>query len=63
MLTKILEIKGLKMVDCEVYTDHLASMGAQEISRKRFLGELSASLNDPPLSKNWQELEDLIPEF
>lgn len=31
---------GLTLVDCQVYTDHLASFGAAEVSRSRFLAEL-----------------------
>ena len=29
--------QGLKLIDCQVYTDHLESLGAEEISRKEFL--------------------------
>lgn len=28
---------GYKLIDCQVYNDHLASLGAREISRKEFL--------------------------
>jgi leucyl/phenylalanyl-tRNA---protein transferase len=30
-----------KMIDCQLYTDHLASMGARTISREEFMGMLS----------------------
>lgn len=33
--------KGLKLVDCQMYTAHLESLGAQLISRKRFLNYLN----------------------
>ncbi|MGY5846284.1 leucyl/phenylalanyl-tRNA--protein transferase [Salegentibacter sp. HM20] len=29
--------KGLKLVDCQIYTPHLESLGAKEISRENFL--------------------------
>jgi len=29
-----------KLIDCQVYNDHLASLGAREISREEFLGNL-----------------------
>lgn len=31
-----------KLIDCQVYTEHLASLGAQEIDRHAFLGYLNA---------------------
>tara|TARA_R110002051_G_scaffold143507_3_gene216421 strand:+ start:3035 stop:3688 length:654 start_codon:yes stop_codon:yes gene_type:complete len=35
-LAEELEVKDYKIIDCQLYTDHLASMGAQEISREEF---------------------------
>jgi len=29
--------KGYKLIDCQMYTDHLASLGAEEINREEFL--------------------------
>ena len=29
-----------KLIDCQMYTDHLASLGAREIARKDFLDYL-----------------------
>lgn len=31
-----LQKEGIKLIDCQVYTNHLASLGAEEISRDRF---------------------------
>lgn len=28
---------GVKLIDCQIYTEHLESLGAEEISRKEFL--------------------------
>lgn len=36
-LCKKLEEKGYTMVDCQVYTEHLESLGAVNISREKFL--------------------------
>ena len=36
-LVEDLKARGYKLIDCQMYTDHLASMGAEEISRERFL--------------------------
>jgi leucyl/phenylalanyl-tRNA--protein transferase len=35
---------GTNLVDCQVYTDHLARLGAVEWERPRFLGELRRAL-------------------
>ncbi len=32
-----LKLKGVKLIDCQVYTAHLESLGAEEISRNEFL--------------------------
>lgn len=29
--------EGVQLIDCQIYTDHLASLGAEEIPRKEFL--------------------------
>lgn len=36
-LVQKLEIEGIKLIDCQVYTSHLESLGAREISRDEFL--------------------------
>ena len=35
-----LQEKGVKLIDCQMYTDHLASLGAEEVSREAFLSYL-----------------------
>ncbi|GAB2760873.1 leucyl/phenylalanyl-tRNA--protein transferase [Salinimicrobium soli] len=32
-----LQQEGIKLIDCQVYTEHLASLGAEEIPREEFL--------------------------
>ena len=32
--------KGFKLIDCQVYNEHLSSLGAVEISRDEFLNYL-----------------------
>lgn len=36
-LTKKLERENYSLIDCQVYNDHLASLGAEEISRNEFM--------------------------
>ena len=39
---KVLEKNGIELIDCQVYTPHLESMGAEFISRKKFVGLLKS---------------------
>lgn len=39
-LVNMLKTKDVKLIDCQVYTDHLASLGAREIERGDFLNYL-----------------------
>ena len=39
-MVRKLQEEGIQLIDCQVYTDHLASLGAREISREEFLGYL-----------------------
>ncbi|HET6612823.1 MAG TPA: leucyl/phenylalanyl-tRNA--protein transferase [Kofleriaceae bacterium] len=43
----------IDLIDCQVYTDHLASFGAQPIPRAKFLAELDAALDKPTLPGRW----------
>ncbi len=36
-LVEFLTQKGVRLIDCQVYTEHLASLGAREIPRNEFL--------------------------
>lgn len=36
-LVQLLKEKGYTLIDCQVYTEHLASLGAEEIPRSEFL--------------------------
>ena len=42
-LAKELADKNYKLIDCQVYTEHLESLGAEEISRKEFVKYLKPS--------------------
>ena len=39
-LARDLQTEGYHLIDCQVYTEHLESMGARQISRKEFSGYL-----------------------
>lgn len=42
-LSQYLQANNYKLLDCQVYNDHLASLGAREISRDEFMSYLTAS--------------------
>ncbi|EKF55464.1 MULTISPECIES: leucyl/phenylalanyl-tRNA--protein transferase [Galbibacter] len=45
-LSNTLEAKKYHLIDCQMYTDHLASMGAREIPRKDFIKILKSTKSD-----------------
>lgn len=48
-LSKVLEEKGFLMIDCQVYTSHLESLGAVNVSRDNFLELLKKGISMHPL--------------
>ncbi|MDX2305476.1 MAG: leucyl/phenylalanyl-tRNA--protein transferase [Microscillaceae bacterium] len=45
-----------QLIDCQVYTDHLGSLGAELIPRTQFMEELESSLQAETLIGNWGQL-------
>jgi leucyl/phenylalanyl-tRNA---protein transferase len=45
---------GIALVDCQVYTRHLASLGAREWPRREFLSALKAALERPTRRGPWR---------
>ncbi|MDP1636007.1 MAG: leucyl/phenylalanyl-tRNA--protein transferase [Gallionellaceae bacterium] len=50
---------GFGMIDCQMHTPHLASLGAREIPRKEFVARLQVLINCAPVS-DWRFDEDLF---
>jgi leucyl/phenylalanyl-tRNA--protein transferase len=48
-----LERHGIRLVDCQVATEHLARFDAREIPRAEFLRRLAAALEAPTLRGRW----------
>ena len=46
-LCRLLVVRGLGLLDCQVGNTHLFSMGAEEISREAFEARLNALVNEP----------------
>ena len=53
-LVEFLKSLSIKLIDCQVTTDHMIRFGAREIDRKKFLKELKASLNAPTIRGKWK---------
>jgi len=41
------------MIDCQMPTAHLASLGAREIPRREFLAEVERAVGLPPIPAPW----------
>ena len=52
-LVQWLQKKGIDFIDCQVYTEHLASLGAKEMVREDFLEELKIRLKQQTISGKW----------
>jgi leucyl/phenylalanyl-tRNA--protein transferase len=53
-LVKWLKNKGFTVVDCQVSSEHLASLGAEEVSRTHFLADLKVAMGNESLKGKWQ---------
>jgi len=49
-----LAARGIGLVDCQVRTEHLQSLGAREIRRSEFLARLSRALEAPTTLGRWE---------
>ncbi len=54
-LVEWLRARDFALIDCQVPTRHLASLGAVAIPRKRFLEELAEALQAPTLRGKWAQ--------
>jgi leucyl/phenylalanyl-tRNA---protein transferase len=45
---------GVRLVDCQVRTDHLVRFGAREIPRAEFLARLADALDHPTMRGRWE---------
>jgi leucyl/phenylalanyl-tRNA--protein transferase len=45
---------GIQLIDCQVYTPHLARFGAEEWPRTRYLAALQQALTHPSRTGPWR---------
>lgn len=60
-LSRTLQEWGYKMIDCQVYTQHLASLGAEEIPRRRFTSHLTQWCSLPGHPGSWSKFPKSVP--
>jgi len=54
---------GVRLVDCQVYTDHLARFGAEEWPRARYLEELQPAVAEATRVGVWRFDADVLAEY
>lgn len=62
-LARQLERWGYPMIDCQMSTRHLASLGARELSRAEFLRQVAALVREPPHPSPWSVDPDVAPSY
>jgi len=55
-----LQYWGYELVDCQIHTGHLASLGAEEISRQQFQALLDRLCDAPTKKVTWQFDADIL---
>ena len=57
-LVERLRALGVRVIDCQQATRHLASLGAREIPRREFAQLLAESIQYPPSGRRWPATEE-----
>ena len=63
ILCRHLVRRGFSLLDCQVPSRHLASLGAREMSRGQFMRRLGGALNAPDCKGRWQLDADILGGF
>ena len=59
-LCKLAKALNFDFVDCQMHTDHLVSLGAEEVSQNQFLDMLAQSNKVNTYQGNWRDYQNLI---
>jgi leucyl/phenylalanyl-tRNA--protein transferase len=54
-LVRFLQTRGCGIIDCQMKTGHLASLGAREIPRNEFVAHLAGAIHAPPM-EGWRTI-------
>ncbi len=61
-LVNFLHVQGVRMIDCQVHTEHLARFGATMVPREAFLAELKELIVDDSPCDGWKDVDSLTVE-
>ncbi|MCB1858708.1 MAG: leucyl/phenylalanyl-tRNA--protein transferase [Gammaproteobacteria bacterium] len=53
-LARFLSDAEFRLIDCQVHTDHLVSMGAEPLDRESFCWEVAQGVRQPGIPGSWQ---------
>jgi leucyl/phenylalanyl-tRNA--protein transferase len=53
-LVRQLERWGFPLIDCQMSTAHLRSLGARDVPRRQFLLEMTRAVEQPPVPGSWK---------
>ncbi|MDP5172109.1 MAG: leucyl/phenylalanyl-tRNA--protein transferase [Bacteroidia bacterium] len=53
-LVQWLKARRVSLIDCQVHTEHLESLGAEEIDREEFIAWLQDELEKPTMQGKWE---------
>ncbi len=56
-LVEVLKTRGFQLIDCQMHTQLLESLGAREIPRREFLRTLAGEVNYPERPVKWSRVE------
>jgi leucyl/phenylalanyl-tRNA--protein transferase len=56
-LVEVLKTRGFQLIDCQMHTQLLESLGAREIPRREFLRALAGLVNYPERPVKWSRVE------
>ena len=59
LLARQLARWGFQLIDCQMSTEHLASLGAREIDRATFVRQVRQLVREPPIPSPWRLDQDL----
>jgi len=58
ILSKLLKEKNFGLIDCQVYTNHLKSLGAYNIEREKFISLIAKYVKYETFRNDWNEWLD-----
>lgn len=59
-LVRYMQAHHCKLIDCQMQTEHLSSLGAKSLGRTRFLHHLKSELNKDYPADLWQDFNQMI---